>query len=48
MPSALVPMPTDEVYTVAQAFQCFLAWPRDLVVIDSPVQTHKPTNILHF
>jgi len=22
---ALVPMPTDEVYTMAQAFQCFLA-----------------------
>jgi len=24
---ALVPMPTDEVYIVAQALQCFLAWP---------------------
>jgi len=48
MPYALVPVPTDEVYIVAQAFQCFLAWPRDLVVTDSPVQTLKPTNILHF
>jgi len=48
MPYALVLVPTDEVYIVAQAFQCFLAWPRDLVVTDSPVQTLKPTNILHF
>ena len=45
---ALVPVPTDEVYIVAQAFQCFLAWPRDLVVTEPPVQTLKPTNILHF
>jgi len=44
----LVPVPTDEVYIVAQTFQCFLAWPRDLVVTDPPVQTLKPTNILHF
>ena len=28
MPFVLVPVPTDEVYTVAQAFQCFLAWYR--------------------
>ena len=48
MSYALVPMPTDEVYTMAQAFQCFLAWPRDLVDTDPPVQTLKPTNILHF
>ena len=48
MPFTLVPVPTDEVYTVAQAFQCFLAWPRDLVVSDPPVQTLKPTNILNF
>jgi len=48
MPFALVPVPTDEVYTVAQALQCFLAWPRDLVVTNPPVQTLKPTNILHF
>jgi len=48
MSYALVPVPTDEVYTVAQAFQCFLAWPRDLVDTDPPVQTLKPTNILHF
>ena len=48
MSYALVPVPTDEVYTVAQAFQCFLAWPRDLVVTDPPVQTLKATNILHF
>jgi len=31
---ALVPVPIDEVYTMAQAFQCFIAWPRDLVVSD--------------
>ena len=31
IPDALVPVPTDEVYTVAQAFQSFLAWPKDLV-----------------
>jgi len=48
MPYALVLVPTDEVYTVAQAFQCFLAWPRDLVITNSLVQTLKPTNILHF
>jgi len=48
MPFALVPVPTDEVYTVAQAFRCFLAWPRDLAVTDPLVQTLKPTNILHF
>jgi len=48
MSFALVPVPTDAVYTVAQAFQCFLTWPRDLVVTDPPVQTLKPTNILHF
>ena len=48
MPFALVPVPTDEVYTVAQAFRCILAWPRDLVVTDPPVQTLKPTNTLHF
>ena len=48
MPFALVPVPTDEVYTMAQALQCFLAWPRDLVFTDPPVQTLKPTNILHF
>ena len=46
MPYALVLVPTDEVYIVAQAFQCFLAWPRDLVDTDPPVQTLKPTNIL--
>ena len=28
---ALVPVPIDEVYTVAHVFQCFLVWPRDLV-----------------
>jgi len=48
MPYALVPVPTDEVYTVAHAFQCFLAWPRDLVDTNPLVQTLKPTNILHF
>jgi len=48
MSFALVLVPTDEVYTVAQAFQCFLAWPRDLVVTNPSVQTLKPTNILHF
>jgi len=32
MSFALVLVPTYEVYNVAQAFQCFLAWPRDLVV----------------
>ena len=39
VPFVLVLVPTDEVYIVAQAFQCFLAWPRDLVVFDPPVQT---------
>jgi len=48
MSYALVPVPTNEMYTVAQAFQCFLAWPRDLIVTDSPVNTLKPSNILHF
>jgi len=48
MPFALVPMPTDDVYTMAQAFQCLLAWPRDLVVTEPPIQTLKPTNVLHF
>jgi len=48
MPFTLVPVPTDEVYTVAQAFQCFLAWPRDLVVSNPSVQTLKHTNILNF
>jgi len=48
MPFALVVVPPDEVYTMAQAFQCFLAWPRDLVVVEPPVQTLKPINILHF
>ena len=46
---ALVHVPTDEVYIVAQAFQCFLAWPRDLVVTDPPIQTlktHKYTTFL--
>ena len=41
MSYALVPVPTDEVYTVAQTFQCFLAWLRDLVVTDSPVLTPR-------
>jgi len=45
---ALVHVPTDDVYIAAQAFQCFLAWPRDLVVSEPPVQTLKPTNILNF
>ena len=45
IPDALVPVPTDEVYTVAQAFQSFLAWPKDLVgsISDPPVWTPKPT-----
>jgi len=47
MPYALILVPTDEVYTVAQAFQCFLAWPRDLVVTDSPVQTLKNPQIYY-
>ena len=40
---ALVPVPTYEVYTMTHAFQCFLAWPRDLVDSDPLVQTLKPT-----
>ena len=36
---ALVLVPTYEVYIVAQALQCFLAWPRDLVVSDPLIQT---------
>ena len=40
---ALVRMPTDEVYIVAQALQCFLTWPRDLDVFDPLVQTLKHT-----
>jgi len=43
VPFALVLVPTDEVYTVAQTLQCFLSWPRDLVVSDPLVQTFKPT-----
>jgi len=31
IPDALVPVPIDEVYTVAHAFQSFLTWPKDLV-----------------
>jgi len=31
-----VKVTVEEVYTVAQAFQCFLAWPRDLVVTNTP------------
>ena len=42
MSFALVPVPTDEVYTVAQAFQCFLVWPRDLVVTDPPYRLLNP------
>ena len=48
MPFALVLVPTNEVYTMGQTFQCFLAWPRDLVVSDPPIQTLKPTDILNF
>jgi len=43
---ALVHVPTHEVYTMAQAFQCFLVWPRDLVDSNSEppsVQTLKLT-----
>jgi len=40
---ALVLVPINEVYTMAQALQCFLAWPRDLVIYDPPVHTLKPT-----
>ena len=42
LPFALVPVPIDEVYIVAQALQCFLVWPRDWVVSDPPVQSLKP------
>ena len=42
MPFALVPVSTDEVYTVAQAFQCFLAWPRDLVVTNPRYRLLNP------
>ena len=31
IPDALVPVPTDELYIMTQAFQSFLAWPKDLV-----------------
>ena len=31
VPDALVFVPTNEVHIVAQAFQSFLTWPRDLV-----------------
>ena len=30
-PDARVPLPSDEVTTVADAFQTFVAWPRDLI-----------------
>jgi len=48
---ALVLMPTNEVYIVAQTFQSFLAWPKDLVgsIFDpryGPPNT--PYNTLHF
>ena len=31
VPDARVPLPSDEVTTVADAFQTFVAWPRDLI-----------------
>jgi len=41
----LVLVPTDEVYIMAQTFQSFLVWPRDLVdsIFDPLVRTLKPT-----
>jgi len=40
---ALLHVPTNEVYTMAHTFKCFLAWLRDLVDYGPPVQTFKPT-----
>ena len=31
VPDASVPLPSDEVTAVADAFQTFVAWPRDLI-----------------
>jgi len=31
LPDARVPLPSDEVTTVVDAFQTFVAWPRDLI-----------------
>ncbi|WVZ00540.1 hypothetical protein V8G54_026609 [Vigna mungo] len=43
IPDASVPLPTDEIFTVAHAFQCFIAWPKHLVgsVSDPPTQAHE-------
>jgi len=45
---ALVPVPTNEVYIVAQAFQRFLAWPRDLVDSDPPGTDFQTHHVLNF
>ncbi|XP_068499998.1 uncharacterized protein [Phaseolus vulgaris] len=39
-PDARVPLPSDEVTTVADAFQTFVAWPRDLIRFMP--EPHKP------
>jgi len=31
VPDACVPLPSEEVTTVADAFQTFIVWPRDLI-----------------
>ena len=46
VPDALVPMPTDEVYIVAHAFQSFLAWPKDLVGSISDPSVWIPTHLI--
>jgi len=33
VPDAHVPLPSDEVTTVADAFQAFVVWPRNLIRI---------------
>ena len=43
VPDDRVPLPLDEVTTVAEAFQAFVAWPRNLIRI-----TREPPVIISF
>jgi len=43
VPFTLVLVSTNDVYTIAQAFQCFLPWPGDLVDSNPSIHTLKPT-----
>ena len=46
IPDASVPLPTYEIFTVAHAFQSFIAWPKHLVRSASDPQVWNST--LHF